>query len=124
MVQGGSMKKGSSSKGGSSSQKLSDKKMRKMEARVLEEKLVTLRAAVFEPDGKDRNVCAPLAPFMKYDRNGLDCTIDFYSKLPADAKLWAFELVKTNMEELYDEAGYGWDDQDKLSELSEDGTRS
>ena len=59
------MKKGSSSKGGSSSQKLSDKKMRKMEARVLEEKLVTLRAAVFEPDGKDRNVCAPLAPFMK-----------------------------------------------------------
>ena len=65
MVQGGSMKKGSSSKGGSSSQKLSDKKMRKMEARVLEEKLVTLRAAVFEPDGKDRNVCAPLAPFMK-----------------------------------------------------------
>ena len=117
------MKKGSSSKGGSSSQKLSDKKMRKMEARVLEEKLVTLRAAVFEPDGKDRNVCAPLAPFMKYDRNGLDCTIDFYSKLPADAKLWAFELVKANMEELYDEAGYGWDDQDKLSELSEDGTR-
>ena len=117
------MKKGSSSKGGSSSQKLSDKKMRKMEARVLEEKLVTLRAAVFEPDGKDRNVCAPLAPFMKYDRNGLDCTIDFYSKLPADAKLWAFELVKSNMEELYDEAGYGWDDQDKLSELSEDGTR-
>ena len=67
MVQGGSMKKGSSNKGGSSSQKLSDKKMRKMEARVLEEKLVTLRAAVFEPDGKDRNVCAPLAPFMKYD---------------------------------------------------------
>ena len=65
MVQGGSMKKGSSSKGGSSSQKLSDKKMRKMEARVLEEKLVTLRAAVFEPDGKDCNVCAPLAPFMK-----------------------------------------------------------
>ena len=123
MVQGGSMKKGSSSKGGSSSQKLSDKKMRKMEARVLEEKLVTLRAAVFEPDGKDRNVCAPLAPFMKYDRNGLDCTIEFYSKLPADAKLWAFELVKANMEELYDEAGYGWDDQDKLSELSEDGTR-
>ena len=59
------MKKGSSSKGGSSSQKLSDKKMHKMEARVLEEKLVTLRAAVFEPDGKDRNVCAPLAPFMK-----------------------------------------------------------
>ena len=108
------MKKGSSSKGGSSSQKLSDKKMRKMEARVLEEKLVTLRAAVFEPDGKDRNVCAPLAPFMKYDRNGLDCTIDFYSKLPADAKLWAFELVKANMEELYDEAGYGWDDQDKF----------
>ena len=27
------------------------------------------------------------------------------------------------MEDLYDDAGYGWDDQDKLSELSEDGTR-
>ena len=46
------MKKGSSSKGGSSSQKLSDKKMRKMEAGVLEEAR-DVRAAVFEPDGKD-----------------------------------------------------------------------
>jgi len=114
---------GSQTSRGSSSQKLSDKKLRTMEARVLEEKLVTLRCAVFEPDGKDKNVCAPLAPFMKYDRNGLNCTIDFYSKLPADAKLWAFERVKENMEELYDEAGYGWDDTDKFNELSEDGTR-
>ena len=114
---------GSQTSRGSSSQKLSDKKLRKMEARVLEEKLVTLRCAVFEPDGKDKDVCAPLAPFMKYDRNGLNCTIDFYSKLPADAKLWAFERVKENMEELYDEAGYGWDDTDKFNELSEDGTR-
>ena len=52
----------------------------------------------------------------------MDCTIDFYSKLPADAKLWAFELVKNNMEELYDDAGYGWpeDRRDAMRAFVED----
>lgn len=30
---------------------------------------------------------------------------------------WTFGLVKETMEAKYDEAGYGWDDADKLEQL-------
>ena len=123
MVQGGGQSKGGASKGGSSSEKLSEKKMRKMETRNLEEKLIVLRGALFEADGKDKDVCAALGPFMKYDRNGLDVKISFAPRLKDDVKKWAFKAVKDTMEDKYDAAGYGWDDADKLKELEEDGGR-
>ena len=110
MVQGGGQSKGGASKGGSSSEKLSEKKMRKMETRNLEEKLIVLRGALFEADGKDKDVCAALGPFMKYDRNGLDVKISFAPRLKDDVKKWAFKAVKDTMEDKYDAAGYGWDD--------------
>ena len=56
---------------------------------------------------------------MKYDRNGLDLIIEFSAKLQRKESEWAFELVKNNMEEIYDASGYGWDDDDKRKELTE-----
>jgi len=32
---------------------------------------------------------------------------------------WAFDAVKETMEEAYDASGYGWDDEDKLAQLTE-----
>jgi hypothetical protein len=32
---------------------------------------------------------------------------------------WAFDAVKETMEETYDASGYGWDDEDKLAQLTE-----
>jgi len=32
---------------------------------------------------------------------------------------WAFDAVKETMEETYDNSGYGWDDEDKLAQLTE-----
>lgn len=115
--------KGGSSKGGSSSQNLSEKKMRKMETKALEEKLIVLRGALFEADGSDKNVCATLGPFLKYDRNGLNVAVEFKTRLGDADRKWAFGLVKKTMEAKYDAAGYGWDDADKDKELSEDGGR-
>lgn len=40
-----------------------------------------------------------------------------------DESTWAFDLVKTNMESVYDASGYGWDDGDKRRELTEPGGR-
>lgn len=49
--------------------------------------------------------------------------IDFSAKLSVDEYDWAFDLVKSNMESIYDASGYGWDDEDKQRELVEDGAR-
>jgi hypothetical protein len=34
---------------------------------------------------------------------------------------WAFQVVKGNMQDLYNSSGYGWDDEDKWKELTEKG---
>mmetsp|Transcript_30358 Transcript_30358/g.51342 ORF Transcript_30358/g.51342 Transcript_30358/m.51342 type:complete len:325 (-) Transcript_30358:276-1250(-) len=91
---------------------------------AINDNVAKLRAAIFDEDGRDKDVTKGLAPsFMKYDRNGLNMSISFTSKLTKSDAQWAFDLTKQNMEELYDASGYGWDDDDKMKELTEDGAR-
>lgn len=82
-----------------------------------------LRAALFNEDGSDRDPTVSFGPFKSFDRNGLNVAIEFTAKLPRAVRTWAFDLTKEDMEEKYEAAGYGWDDEDKLKELSEDGAR-
>lgn len=83
-----------------------------------------LRAAIFNDKGEDKNVTDGIAgAFMKYDRNGCDFLIEFSAKLDGTEGDWAFDLVKSNMESVYDASGYGWDDEDKKRELTEQGAR-
>jgi GNAT superfamily N-acetyltransferase len=90
----------------------------------VEEKIITLRQALFGANGRDKDVTSGIAPaFMKYERNGVSLEIEFSSKLTDDQADWAFELAKENMEEVYDASGYGWDDSDKMMELTEAGAR-
>lgn len=99
-------------------------KSKDMKTKELEEKIIHLRKALFADNGKDKDVTAGIAPaFMKYDRNGLNAEIKFSHCLTNDEADWAFDLVKSNMEEVYDASGYGWDDDDKLQELTEKGAR-
>ncbi|CAE7379280.1 NAA40 [Symbiodinium microadriaticum] len=60
---------------------------------------------------------------MKFDRNDLNLTISFTTKLSRADLEWTFNLTKTHMESVYDASGYGWDDDDKKKELSEQGAR-
>jgi len=91
---------------------------------AINDNIVVLRSALFEESGKDKDVTKDIAKsFMKFDRNGLDVTIDFATKLSKEEAKWAFDLVKETMEDKYEESGYGWDDEDKLRELTEKGTR-
>ena len=89
----------------------------------IDDTIVALRKAVFNDDGSDKNVCEALGAFMKYDKNGLDLDIAFSPKLSRQELKWAFEICKESMEERYDSSGYGWDDEDKMRELSENGAR-
>lgn len=43
----------------------------------------------------------------------------FLPSLPPPLVTWAFDAVKETMEETYDASGYGWDDEDKLAQLTE-----
>lgn len=91
---------------------------------AINDNIVVLRSALFEESGKDKDVTKDIAKsFMKFDRNGLDVTIDFVTKLSKEESKWAFDLVKETMEDKYEASGYGWDDEDKLRELTEKGTR-
>ena len=119
---GGTAKGGGKNKSGGGSIKITRTEERKTKA--IDENVITLRKAVFDDNGKDKDVTAGIAPaFMKYDRNGLECDIKFTTKLTPEEFNWAFDLIKLNMEERYDESGYGWDDEDKKGELDEKGTR-
>lgn len=90
----------------------------------IDDSIMHLRAAIFDTDGSDKDVCAGLAPaLMKYNKNGLDLCIEFSTRLSKEDAEWAFGLVQENMEEKYDASGYGWDDDDKYRELTEKGTR-
>eukprot|EP01036_Dinobryon_divergens_P026790 gene26790-35477_t len=87
--------------------------------------LILLRTALFEESGKDKDVTAGLAKsFMRFNRNGLDLQIEFCTFLQSTRDInKCFDLCKDNMEERYDASGYGWDDEDKLRELTEPGAR-
>lgn len=58
---------------------------------------------------KDKDVTKDVAAFMKYDRAGLDLTIEFCTALtPAALGKWALELTKANMQKKYDDSKYAW----------------
>jgi len=98
-------------------------KTKKMESTALENNILTLRKALFDDMGKDKDVCAGLPAFMKYSRNGLDLEIKFKPKLSRAEVDWSFDIIKDNMEGRYDMSGYGWDDEDKHMTLTENGAR-
>lgn len=108
----------------SASNVIETKKSKARATAAINEHIMTLRAALFTPQGRDKNVTEGIAPaFLKYDRNGVDVVISFASKLSKDELRWAFDECKLNMEDRYEESGYGWDDEDKKKEFTEEGTR-
>jgi hypothetical protein len=99
-------------------------KSKERETKSINENIIALRSAIFNENGTDKNVCEGISSsLMKYERNGIDVSIEFSSKLILKETDWAFDLVKENMEDVYDNSGYGWDDDDKYRELTEKGTR-
>lgn len=63
-----------------------------------------------------------VAPFKKYDRNGLMLSIDCH-KMPdcdKDTVEWAFNLLSTNMKSLYEESNWGWKEREKREEITDD----
>ncbi|EPQ06471.1 N-alpha-acetyltransferase 40, NatD catalytic subunit [Myotis brandtii] len=60
--------------------------------------------------------------FKKYDRNGLNVSIECkrVSGLEAATVDWAFDLTKTNMQTMYEQSEWGWKDREKREEMTDD----
>jgi len=90
----------------------------------LNDSVAILRNAIFTSSGRDKDVTEGIAPaFLTYARNDLHLTVEFSSKLSRSEANWAFEMTKAHMENVYEMSGYGWDDEDKMRELTEQGAR-
>lgn len=57
---------------------------------------------------------------LRYVQNGLNLTVIYDHASNLDAKIisWAFELTKSNMKALYEGCSWGWNDKEKLSQLT------
>ena len=92
-------KGGGKTRGGGGSITITKTKERK--TKDLDEKIIHLRKAIFAENGKDKDILAGIAAaFLKFDRNGLNVDITFSPRLSEDEAEWAFDIVKSNMEEM------------------------
>ncbi|XP_031574828.1 N-alpha-acetyltransferase 40-like [Actinia tenebrosa] len=64
----------------------------------------------------------PLAAFKKYNRNGLDLEVTCrrVTAMNPEEVQWVFDLTKRNMEALYEESDWGWNDKKKMDEMTEE----
>jgi len=79
------------------------------------EHVLTLRQAIFNVDGRDKDVTANFKPFLAFKRNGLDLSVEFAVKPATKMRNRLFKICKDNMEETDD----GWDDAEKRAELEQ-----
>ena len=79
-VAGGGSSKGGSAKSTSKSSSASVTKSRALQTASISEHLIRLRAALHDESGVgDRDCLADFAAFGKYDRNGLDLELRFFT---------------------------------------------
>jgi len=103
---------------GRESAKALEKKQRKKEEKAcLKESLSKVEAA-----NKLEDPMSMLLPFKKFQRNGLNAIIECkrVKDLDTDTIDFIFNLVKSNMQTLYETSDWGWDDREKKAELTED----
>ena len=115
---------GNSSKGGSGKSRSgggSESVVRSKSLKTPSECLVLMRSALRDESGRDRDVLAKFAPLVKFNRNGLDLQVRLHTgtNLPKDTHRFAKKLAKKQMKQIYDESGYGWDDDEYSEALRE-----
>ncbi|XP_078592744.1 N-alpha-acetyltransferase 40-like [Branchiostoma floridae x Branchiostoma japonicum] len=103
---------------GRKSNKGKEKKKRRKE----EQAKLAASFTLVEAANKQEDPMATMAPFKKYERNGLNLAIECkkVAELDKDTVDWAFSITKDNMQTLYEESNWGWNDRLKKEELTED----
>ena len=116
---------GKSSKGGCSKSKGKSSKgdalHKKVSIKTEKHHLTTLRAALRDELGGDRDVLSSFGAFTKYDREGLALDVHFRtgSTITDDELDWAEDLVHRNLKPL----GHGWSPQALMDEMCDASSR-
>eukprot|EP01031_Cornospumella_fuschlensis_P036623 gene36623-44426_t len=119
---GGTAKGGGKNRVGGGS--VAVKKTKARQTAAIDANVMALREALFKENGKDKDVTEGLAKsFLEYKINDAPYSISFATHLSDDDLDWAFEITKEHMFAIYDSSGFGWDDDDKMEELTEKGAR-
>ncbi|KAM6394737.1 N-alpha-acetyltransferase 40 [Rhynochetos jubatus] len=103
---------------GRKSSKAKEKKQKRLEERAAMDAV----CAKVEAANKLEDPLEAFPVFKKYDRNGLNVTIECkrVSGLEPATLEWAFELTKANMQTLYEQSEWGWKEREKREELRDD----
>ncbi|XP_052249121.1 N-alpha-acetyltransferase 40-like [Dreissena polymorpha] len=103
---------------GRKSVKAKEKKLKRKE----ESARLAISVAKVDAANKLEDPLSLLEPFKKFNRNGVNLTIECCqaTDLDKDTKDFVFDLCKTNMQALYEASSWGWKDRDKREEMYED----
>ncbi|XP_032090125.1 N-alpha-acetyltransferase 40 isoform X2 [Thamnophis elegans] len=103
-------------------QRKSSKGKEKKQKRLEERAAMDAVCAKVEAANKLGDPLEAFPVFKKYDRNGLNVSIECkrVSSLEPATLDWAFELTKTNMQTLYEQSEWGWKDREKRDEMTDD----
>ncbi|KAM4880078.1 N-alpha-acetyltransferase 40 isoform 3-T4 [Sylvia borin] len=103
---------------GRKSSKAKEKKQRRLEERAA----MAAVCAKVEAANKLQDPLEAFPVFKKYDRNGLNVSIECCrgSGLEPSTLDWAFELTKANMQTLYEQSEWGWKEREKRAELRDE----
>ncbi|KAL9955038.1 hypothetical protein ACROYT_G042642 [Oculina patagonica] len=103
---------------GKKSAKGKEKKLKRKE----EMARVSAAQAVVDVANEVEDPLAPLAAFKNFKRNGLDLHVECkrLTDMTTEDIDWAFDLTKHNMQLLYENTTWGWNDKKKKDEMTED----
>lgn len=80
------------------------------------------KMAIVDAANAQEDPMSSMLPFKKFDRNGIHVSIlcQKVGQLDAELTEWAFNLTKSNMETLYVDNEWGWNDKKKREEMTDD----
>lgn len=85
--------------------------------------MMLIRSCLFKDNGQDK-LDFGLAPILLSKTfSGSKVELSFHAKIAREDFQHIFSMLKDSEEDIYDDCGYGWDDQDKKAELTERGGR-
>lgn len=101
-------------------QKLLKKEEKLKDLREEKERIAAIAAA-----NKVSDVLAGMAPFATYRKDGIAVKLSSHTRVNVSDEHaeWAFGLLKSNMEKIYEDGGWGWKDAQKRKELLHEDAR-
>ncbi|EFX69334.1 N-alpha-acetyltransferase 40-like [Daphnia pulex] len=85
-------------------------------------KALTEDETVVKKANNQENPLGHLIAFQSFSRNGLEvqfkcCKVSQLDQATID---WSFDLLKRNMKQMYEDSAWGWNEKEKLLEMTED----